>query len=147
MKHRGIVCEKCGVEVIQSKVRRERMGHIRLATPVAHIWFLKSIPSKIGILSDMTLRELERILYFEAYLVLDGKKTPLKKGEILSEDRYREAREKYGDEFAVAQGADAIRELLRNTNVKELSQKLRTEMKETTSEAKKKTIGQTVENY
>ncbi|NWG02065.1 MAG: DNA-directed RNA polymerase subunit beta' [Syntrophaceae bacterium] len=140
MKHRGIVCEKCGVEVIQSKVRRERMGHIRLATPVAHIWFLKSIPSKIGILSDMTLRELERILYFEAYLVLDGKKTPLKKSEILSEDRYREAREKYGNEFVAAQGADAIRELLRNTNVKELSQKLRTEMKETTSEAKKKRL-------
>ena len=140
MKHRGIVCEKCGVEVIQSKVRRERMGHIRLATPVAHIWFLKSIPSKIGILSDMTLRELERILYFEAYLVLDGKKTPLKKNEILSEDRYREAREKYGEDFAAAQGAEAIRELLRNTNVKELSQKLRTEMKETTSEAKKKRL-------
>ncbi len=140
MKHRGIVCEKCGVEVIQSKVRRERMGHIRLATPVAHIWFLKSIPSKIGILSDMTLRELERILYFEAYLVLDGKKTPLKKNEILSEDRYREAREKYGEDFAAAQGADAIRELLRNTNVKELSQKLRAEMKETTSEAKKKRL-------
>ena len=140
MKHRGIVCEKCGVEVIQSKVRRERMGHIRLATPVAHIWFLKSIPSKIGILSDMTLRELERIFYFEAYLVLDGKKTPLKKNEILSEDRYREAKEKYGEDFAAAQGADAIRELLRNTNVKELSQKLRTEMKETTSEAKKKRL-------
>jgi DNA-directed RNA polymerase subunit beta' len=140
MKHRGIVCEKCGVEVIQSKVRRERMGHIRLATPVAHIWFLKSIPSKIGILSDMTLRELERILYFEAYLVLDGKKTPLKKNEILSEDRYREAREKYGEDFSAAQGAEAIRELLRSTNVKELSQKLRTEMKETTSEAKKKRL-------
>jgi len=140
MKHRGIVCEKCGVEVIQSKVRRERMGHIRLATPVAHIWFLKSIPSKIGILSDMTLRELERILYFEAYLVLDGKKTPLKKNEILSEDRYREAREKYGEDFVAAQGAEAIRELLRNTNVKELSQKLRAEMKETASEAKKKRL-------
>ncbi len=140
MKHRGIVCEKCGVEVIQSKVRRERMGHIRLATPVAHIWFLKSIPSKIGILADMTLRELERILYFEAYLVLDGKATPLKKGEILSEDRYREAKEKFGNGFVVAQGADAVRELLRNTNVKELSQKLRTEMKETTSEAKKKRL-------
>src|SRR5574341_2477814 len=105
MKHRGIVWEKCGVEVIQSKVRRERMGHIRFATPVAHIWFLKSIPSKIGILSDMTLRELERILYFEAYLVLDEKETPLKKGEILSEDRYREAREKYKDDFVALQGA------------------------------------------
>jgi DNA-directed RNA polymerase subunit beta' len=140
MKHRGIVCEKCGVEVIQSKVRRERMGHIRLATPVAHIWFLKSIPSKIGILADMTLKELERVLYFEAYLVIDGKGTPLEKGEILSEDRYREAKEKYGDEFLVSQGADAIRELLRNTDIKELSQKLRTEMKETTSEAKKKRL-------
>ncbi|MGQ9646166.1 MAG: DNA-directed RNA polymerase subunit beta' [Thermodesulfobacteriota bacterium] len=140
MKHRGIVCEKCGVEVIQSKVRRERMGHIRLATPVAHIWFLKSIPSKIGILADMTLRELERILYFEAYLVLDGKETPLKRGEILSEDRYREAREKYGDDFVVSQGAEAVRELLKGTDVKELSKKLRTEMKETTSEAKKKRL-------
>ena len=140
MKHRGIVCEKCGVEVIQSKVRRERMGHIRLATPVAHIWFLKSIPSKIGILLDMTLRELERILYFEAFLVLDGKETPLKKGETLSEDRYREAKEKYGDGFVVAQGADAIRELLKSTDVKDLSQKLRTEMKETASEAKKKRL-------
>ncbi|MBM4349388.1 MAG: DNA-directed RNA polymerase subunit beta' [Deltaproteobacteria bacterium] len=140
MKHRGIVCEKCGVEVIQSKVRRERMGHIRLATPVAHIWFLKSIPSKIGILADMTLRELERILYFEAYLVIDGKGTPLKKGEILSEERYREAKEKYGEDLAVSQGAEAIRELLKNTNVKELSKKLRTEMKETASEAKKKRL-------
>ncbi len=140
MKHRGIVCEKCGVEVIQSKVRRERMGHIRLATPVAHIWFLRSIPSKIGILLDMTLRELERILYFEAYLVIDGKETPLKNGETLSEERYREAREKYGDGFAVAQGADAIRELLKATNVKELSQKLRIETKETSSEAKKRRL-------
>ena len=140
MKHRGIVCEKCGVEVIQSKVRRERMGHIRLATPVAHIWFLRSIPSKIGILLDMTLRELERILYFEAYLVIDGKETPLKKGETLSEERYREAREKYGDGFTVAQGADAIRELLKNTDVKDLSHKLRTEMKETSSEAKKRRL-------
>ncbi|HSB07056.1 MAG TPA: DNA-directed RNA polymerase subunit beta' [Thermodesulfobacteriota bacterium] len=140
MKHRGIVCEKCGVEVIQSKVRRERMGHIRLATPVAHIWFLRSIPSKIGILLDMTLRELERILYFEAYLVIDGKETPLKQGETLSEERYREARDKYGDGFAVAQGADAIRELLKGTHVKELSQKLRGEMKETSSEAKKRRL-------
>ena len=118
MKHRGIVCEKCGVEVIQSKVRRERMGHIRLATPVAHIWFLKSIPSKIGILLDMTLRELERVLYFEAYLVLDGKETSLKRGEILSEDRYREAREKYSDGFVVSQGAEAVRELLESTDVR-----------------------------
>src|SRR5512136_2417958 len=138
IKHRGIVCEKCGVEVIQSKVRRERMGHIRLATPVAHIWFLKSIPSKIGILLDMTLRDLERVLYFDAYLVLDGKATSQKRGENLSEDRYREAREKYSDGFVVSQGAEAVRELLKSTDVKELSQRLRTEMKETTSEAKKK---------
>ena len=140
MKHRGIVCEKCGVEVIQSKVRRERMGHIRLATPVAHIWFLKSIPSKIGILLDMTLRELERILYFEAYLVIDGKETPLMKGEILSEDRYQEAKGKYGGEFVISQGAEAVRELLKNTDLRDLSQKLRTEMKETTSEAKKRRL-------
>ena len=140
MKHRGIVCEKCGVEVIQSKVRRERMGHIRLATPVAHIWFLKSIPSKIGILLDMTLRELERVLYFEAYLVLDGKDTPLKRGEVLSEDRYREAKEKYGDGFVISQGAEAVREFLKNIDVKDLSQKLRAETKETTSEAKKKRL-------
>jgi DNA-directed RNA polymerase subunit beta' len=140
MKHRGIVCEKCGVEVIQAKVRRERMGHIRLATPVAHIWFLKSIPSKIGILLDITLRELERILYFEAYVVLDGKDTPFKRGEILSEDRYREGKEKYGNGFVVSQGADAIREILKGTDVKELSKKLRVEMKETGSEAKKRRL-------
>jgi len=140
MKHRGIVCEKCGVEVIQSKVRRERMGHIRLATPVAHIWFLKSIPSKIGILLDMTLRELERILYFEAYVVIDGKDTPLKRGEILSEDRYQEAKTKYGDGFVVSQGAEAVRELLKSTDLQELSQRLRNEMKETSSEAKKRRL-------
>lgn len=140
MKHRGIVCEKCGVEVIQSKVRRERMGHIRLATPVAHIWFLKSIPSKIGIIADLTLRELERVLYFESYLVIDGKKTPLKRGEILSEERYREVREKYGDEPVIGQGAEAIRELLRTTDIKELSERLRAEMKETTSEARRKRL-------
>ncbi len=140
MKHRGIVCEKCGVEVIQSKVRRERMGHIRLATPVAHIWFLKSIPSKIGIIADLTLRELERVLYFESYLVIDGKGTPLRRGEILSEERYREVREKYGDEPVIGQGAEAIRELLRTTDIKELSERLRTEMKETTSEAKRRRL-------
>lgn len=140
MKHRGIVCEKCGVEVIQSKVRRERMGHIRLATPVAHIWFLKSIPSKIGIIADLTLRELERVLYFESYLVIDGKGTPLKRGEILSEERYREVRERFGDEPIIGQGAEAIRELLRTTDIKELSERLRAEMKETTSEAKRRRL-------
>ncbi|MBW2056808.1 MAG: DNA-directed RNA polymerase subunit beta' [Deltaproteobacteria bacterium] len=139
MKHRGIVCEKCGVEVIQSKVRRERMGHIRLATPVAHIWFLKSIPSKIGILLDMTLRDLERVLYFEAYVVLDPGSSPLTKGDLLSEEKYREASKKYPD-LVAGQGAEAIRDLLAATDVEKLSEELRLEMRETTSEAKKKKV-------
>jgi DNA-directed RNA polymerase subunit beta' len=141
MKHRGIVCEKCGVEVIQSKVRRERMGHIRLASPVAHIWFLKSIPSKIGTLLDLTLKELERVLYFEAYIVIDPKDTPLKRGELLVEERYREAREKHGDGFIASQGAEAIREMLKKDDINELSIKLRAEMKETASEAKRRKLG------
>ena len=99
MRHRGVVCEKCGVEVIQSKVRRERMGHIDLATPVAHIWFLKSLPSRIGTLLDMTLKELEKVLYFESYVVTDPGKTPLAYKELLSENRYRKAREEHGDGF------------------------------------------------
>ena len=140
MKHRGIVCEKCGVEVIQSKVRRERMGHIRLASPVAHIWFLKSIPSKIGTLLDLTLKELERVLYFEAYIIIDPKDSSLKRGELLAEEKYREAREKYEDGFLAGQGAEAIREMLRNINVNELSALLRAEMKETSSEAKRKKL-------
>ena len=139
MKHRGIVCEKCGVEVIQSKVRRERMGHIRLATPVAHIWFLKSIPSKIGILLDMTLRDLERVLYFEAHVVLEPGSSPLKRGELLSEEKCREATKKFPD-LVVGQGAEAVRTLLAATEVKELSEQLRFEMRETTSEAKKKKL-------
>jgi DNA-directed RNA polymerase subunit beta' len=139
MKHRGIVCEKCGVEVIQSKVRRERMGHIRLATPVAHIWFLKSIPSKIGILLDMTLRDLERVLYFEAYVVLDSGSSPLKKGELLSEEKYREASKKYPD-LVAGQGAEAVRDLLAATDVHGLSDVLRLEMRETASEAKRKKL-------
>jgi len=141
MKHRGIVCEKCGVEVIQSKVRRERMGHIRLASPVAHIWFLKSIPSKIGTLLDLTLKELERVLYFEAYIVIDPKDTPLKRGELLAEERYREAKEKHGDGFIASQGAEAIREMLKKNDVNELSITLRAEMKETASEAKRRKLG------
>jgi DNA-directed RNA polymerase subunit beta' len=141
MKHRGIVCEKCGVEVIQSKVRRERMGHIRLASPVAHIWFLKSIPSKIGTLLDLTLKELERVLYFEAYIVIDPKDSELKRGELLTEENYREAREKHGDTFVAGQGAEAINEMLRNIEVNELSVTLRAEMKETSSEAKRRKLG------
>ncbi len=141
MKHRGVVCEKCGVEVIQSKVRRERLGHIDLATPVAHIWFLRSLPSRIGNLLDLTLKELEKILYFEALVVIDPKDTPLQKGELLTEERYRKAKEEYGEgSFEAGMGAEAIREMLRRIDVHELSAKLRQEMKEATSEAKRKKI-------
>ncbi len=141
MKHRGVVCEKCGVEVIQSKVRRERLGHIELAAPVAHIWFLKSLPSRIGSLLDMTLRELEKVLYFESFVVVDPKKTPLKEQELLSDERYRKAIEEYGvDSFTAGIGAEAIRELLRRVNVEKLSEELRVEMREATSEVKKKKI-------
>lgn len=140
MKHRGVVCEKCGVEVIRADVRRERMGHIELASPVAHIWFLKSIPSKIGSLLDLTQRDLERILYFEAYIVIDPKDTPLHTYEILSEEQLHERREAYGDEFKVGIGAEAIKELLANLNLVELSQRLKLEMTETTSEVKKKKL-------
>ncbi len=141
MKHRGVVCEKCGVEVIQSKVRRERLGHIELAAPVAHIWFLKSLPSRIGSLLDMTLRELEKILYFESYVVIDPKKTPLKEKELLSEEAYRKAVAEYGaDAFVAGMGAEAIRELLRKVDVQALSEQLRQEMREASSEIKKKKI-------
>lgn len=141
MKHRGIVCEKCGVEVIQTKVRRERMGHIELAAPVAHIWFLKSIPSKIGLFLDMTLKELERILYFESYVIIDPKETPFKKGELISEERYREIKDKYGeDAIEAGVGAEAIKQLLQEVDVGELAERLRFEMKETQSEAKSKKV-------
>jgi DNA-directed RNA polymerase subunit beta' len=141
MKHRGIVCEKCGVEVIQTKVRRERMGHIELAAPVAHIWFLKSIPSKIGTFLDMTLKELERILYFESYCVIDPKDTPLKQGDLISEEKYREIREKYGnDALEAGVGAEAVKKLLQMVDITALAEQLRFEMKETQSEAKRKKL-------
>jgi len=141
MKHRGVVCEKCGVEVIQSKVRRERLGHIEMAAPVAHIWFLKSLPSRIGNLLDMTLRELEKVLYFEAYVVINPKGTPLKEKELLSDERYRKAIEEHGaDSFVAGMGAEAIRELLRKVDVNTLSDQLRVEMREASSEVKKKKI-------
>ena len=121
MKHRGIVCDKCGVEVIQSKVRRERMGHIELAAPVAHIWFLKGVPSRIGILLDMSLKQLEKILYFEAYVVIDPLDTPLKEKELLTEEEYRRYVDQYGPQgFHVGIGAEAIRELLRTIDVETL---------------------------
>ncbi|MBN2539075.1 MAG: DNA-directed RNA polymerase subunit beta', partial [Deltaproteobacteria bacterium] len=138
MKHRGMVCEKCGVEVIQSKVRRERMGHIVLAAPVAHIWFLKSLPSRIGNALDLTLKELERVLYFESWIVLDPKDTPLEKKELLSEDRYLEVLDEYGeDAFEAGIGAEAIRKLLEEIDLEKLSEELRTELKEATSVTKK----------
>jgi DNA-directed RNA polymerase subunit beta' len=141
MKHRGITCEKCGVEVIQSKVRRERMGHIELACPVVHIWFLKSLPSKIGNLLDLTLKELEKILYFEAYVVVDGGDTPLTKGMLLSEEKYRQSREEYGDRFKAGMGAEAIREMLKAVDLDALSQEVRQEMLKTNSDAKRKKLG------
>ncbi|MEZ4255313.1 MAG: hypothetical protein R3A78_06290 [Polyangiales bacterium] len=138
MKHRGIVCEKCGVEVIQSKVRRERLGHITLATPVAHIWFLKSLPSRIGAILDITLKDLDRVLYCDAYIVLDPMETPLEKGEILSEDRYQELLNEHGDAFIAGMGGDAILTLLKDIDVHAMAEELRTEMRNATSEAKKK---------
>ena len=141
MKHRGITCEKCGVEVIQSKVRRERMGHIELACPVVHIWFLKSLPSKIGNLLDLTLKELEKILYFEAFVVVDGGDTPLVKGSLLSEEKYRQCREEYGDRFNAGMGAEAVREMLRVVDLDTLSAEVRLEMAKTSSDAKRKKLG------
>jgi len=141
MKHRGIVCEKCGVEVIQSKVRRERLGHITLATPVAHIWFLKSLPSRIGAILDITLKDLERILYCESYVVLDPRETPLQRGEILSEERFQELEEEYGfDSFSAGMGGEAVLEILKDIDVHSLAETLRVDLKEATSEAKRKKI-------
>jgi len=141
MKHRGVVCEKCGVEVIQSKVRRERLGHITLATPVAHIWFLKSLPSRIGNLLDITLKDLEKVLYCESYIVTDPKQTTLLRGELLSEDRYQRLRDEMGEEaFDAGMGGDAVLALLRHIDVQQLSELLRAEMKEATSDAKRKKI-------
>ncbi len=139
MKHRGVVCEKCGVEVIQSKVRRERLGHITLATPVAHIWFLKSLPSRIGNLLDITLKDLEKVLYCESYIVLDPKSTPLTKHELISEEKLNRSLQEFGeDSFTAAMGGEAVREILKNLEVHKMSEELRRDMRETTSEAKRK---------
>jgi DNA-directed RNA polymerase subunit beta' len=141
MKHRGVVCEKCGVEVIQSKVRRERLGHIELAAPVAHIWFLKSLPSKIGAILDMTLKQLERILYFESYAVVASAVEDLPVGTLLNEEQYRNALEEHPGKFRVGIGAEAIREMLMGLDLKELSVTLRKEMKETGSVTKRTKYG------
>ncbi|MBN2283924.1 MAG: DNA-directed RNA polymerase subunit beta' [Deltaproteobacteria bacterium] len=141
MKHRGMVCEKCGVEVIQSKVRRVRMGHIVLAAPVAHIWFLKSLPSRIGNVLDLTLKQLEKVLYFESWIVLDPKDTPLGKKDLLTEEEYIEAREQYGsDSFKAGIGAEAIRTLLEEIDLEEMDKELRVELDDAHSETKRKKI-------
>jgi len=125
MKHRGVICDKCGVEVIQSKVRRERMGHIELATPVAHVWFLRGVPSRIGTLLDMTIRQLERVLYFEEYIVIDPGDTPLKEKELLSEDEYKKKLSEFGSRFKAGMGAEAIRELLKKVDPETLAKELK----------------------
>ena len=141
MKFKGIVCEKCGVEVTLSKVRRERMGHIELASPVAHIWFLKSLPSRIGLILDMMLKDLEKVLYFESFIVLDPGLTPLDKLQLLTEDEFIDAQNEYGaDNFKVGIGAEAIRLLLEELDLEELSESIRKEIKETTSELKPKKL-------
>ncbi|HVS22142.1 MAG TPA: DNA-directed RNA polymerase subunit beta', partial [Gammaproteobacteria bacterium] len=140
LKHRGVVCEKCGVEVTQTKVRRERMGHIELASPVAHIWFLKSLPSRIGLMLDMTLREIERILYFEAFVVVDAGMTPLQRGQLLSDEQYLEAIEEYGDEFDARMGAEAVRDLLGAMNLDIEVNTVRDQIAGTNSETKIKRL-------
>ena len=141
MKYKGVICEKCGVEVTLAKVRRERMGHIELAAPVAHIWFLKSLPSRIGLLLDMTLKDLERVLYFENYIVLEPGLTSLKPLQLLSEEDYLKAQEDFGeDSFTAAIGAEAIRELLKGLDLEKIAADLRVEIAESTSELKPKKL-------
>ena len=140
LKHRGVICEKCGVEVTLAKVRRERMGHIELASPVAHIWYLKSLPSRMGLLLDMTLRDIERILYFEAFVVSDPGMTDLERGQLLTDDMYLDALEKYGDDFEAKMGAEAIHELLRTIDLEEEIAALREELPKTGSESKIKKL-------
>ena len=136
LKHRGVICEKCGVEVTQAKVRRERMGHIELASPTAHIWFLKSLPSRLGMVLDMTLRDIERVLYFEAFVVVDPGMTPLARAQLLTEDDYLAKVEEYGDDFTAVMGAEGVRELLRTLDLPHEVEKLRNELETTGSEAK-----------
>ncbi len=140
LKHRGVICEKCGVEVTLAKVRRERMGHIELASPVAHIWFLKSLPSRLGMVLDMTLRDIERVLYFEAFVVIEPGLTPLKRAQIMTEDDYLAKTEEYGDEFRAMMGAEGIRELLRTIDIDRDIEQLRKDLEATGSEAKIKKI-------
>jgi DNA-directed RNA polymerase subunit beta' len=141
MKYRGVTCEKCGVEVTLQKVRRERMGHIDLASPVAHIWFLKSLPSRIGLMLDMTLRDLERVLYFEQYIVIEPGLTELKNGQLLTEEEFLDFQDQYGsDSFNAGIGAEAIREMLSSIDLESEAEKLRIELAEATGELKPKKI-------
>ncbi len=140
LKHRGVICEKCGVEVALAKVRRERMGHIELASPVAHIWFLKSLPSRIGLLLDMTLRDIERVLYFESYVVTDPGMTTLELGQLLSDEEYYEAMEEFGDEFAAKMGAEAVQDLMTQLDLEQEIARLREEIPTTNSETKIKKL-------
>ncbi|MEA1048924.1 DNA-directed RNA polymerase subunit beta' [Lamprobacter modestohalophilus] len=140
LKHRGVVCEKCGVEVTLAKVRRERMGHIDLASPVAHIWFLKSLPSRIGLLLDMTLRDIERVLYFESFVVIDPAMTDLERNQLLTDDQYLEALETHGDEFDARMGAEAVYELLRSLDLDAEIRQMREDMEATNSETKLKKL-------
>jgi DNA-directed RNA polymerase subunit beta' len=140
LKHRGVVCEKCGVEVTQTKVRRERMAHIELASPVAHIWFLKSLPSRIGLMLDMTLREIERVLYFEAFVVVDPGMTPLERGQLMTDEMYLDAIEQYGDEFDARMGAEAVREMLMTIDLQREVLQVREDIGATRSETKIKRL-------
>ena len=140
MKHRGIICEKCGVEVTKAAVRRERMGHIELASPVAHIWFLKSLPSRIGMFLDMTLRDIERVLYFESFVVIDPGMTTLERGQLLNDEQYFEALEEFGDDFDARMGAEAVQALLKDIDLEEEIDRLREEIPQTNSETKIKKL-------
>ncbi|SEG73393.1 DNA-directed RNA polymerase subunit beta' [Vibrio hangzhouensis] len=140
LKHRGVICEKCGVEVTQTKVRRDRMGHIELASPVAHIWFLKSLPSRIGLLMDIPLRDIERVLYFEMYVVTEPGMTDLEKGQMLTEEEYLDRLEEWGDEFTAKMGAEAIKDLLATMDMHAEAEMMREELESTNSETKRKKI-------
>lgn len=140
LKHRGVICEKCGVEVTQTKVRRERMGHIELASPVAHIWFLKSLPSRIGLMLDMTLRDIERVLYFESFVVIEPGMTSLERGQMLTEENYLDALEEYGDEFEAKMGAEAVLELLRAIDLEKEIEQMREELPSINSETRRKKV-------
>ncbi len=156
MKHRGVICDKCGVEVTQARVRRERLGHITLATPVSHVWFFKGLPSRIGHLLDITLRDLERILYFEAYVVIDPGDTDLKQNELLNEEQYRKKREEWADprttlpKFKAQMGAEAIKELLRRVSIERLAGELREKYGEEldkNADERRKTLSQKALKY